>query len=413
MASPSLTSTRVGFAALRANPLRTFLSTLGVIMGVAALVSVLSLGDGMEHFARTQIDRTSDLQFIQVNPVTTREVDGQSFPRPDVRLFTVDDVAGLQSRLAVPAQVTVVVRAGALVSRPPGRPRGVVVFGATPALAAMRGLHARAGRFFDEAETRAGAPVVVLSNALAAALAAPAAGVSLVDSTVLVQGQPRRVVGVLAPGQDSTALQAFVPITGAVAAMLPSTTVRAPMLLIHVDSVNQVDSARAVVERWLAAGDPAWKDRVRVVTNEYRLGQVQQGLLLFKLLMGALTGISLLVGGIGIMNVLLASVAERTREIGIRRAAGARRREIMTQFLAESVAITSTGAVVGAVFGVAAAYTVTAVMRARTRATVYAGLSWSTLAVAALAALVVGIGFGLYPALKAARLSPIDAIRHE
>ena len=85
----------------------------------------------------------------------------------------------------------------------------------------------------------------------------------------------------------------------------------------------------------------------------------------------------------------------------------------MTLFHAESVAITSTGAVVGAVFGVAAAYTVTAVMRARTRATVYAGLSWSTLAVAALAALVVGIGFGLYPALKAARLSPIDAIRHE
>ncbi|MGH7670552.1 MAG: ABC transporter permease, partial [Gemmatimonadaceae bacterium] len=147
--------------------------------------------------------------------------------------------------------------------------------------------------------------------------------------------------------------------------------------------------------------------------NQYRIGQVQQGMLLFKLLMGALTGISLLVGGIGIMNVLLASVAERTREIGIRRATGARRREIMMQFLAESVAISGAGAVLGAGLGVAAAYTVTAIMRMRTRATVYAGLSWSTLIVAALAALAVGIGFGLYPAIKAARLSPIDAIRHE
>ncbi|OYV71816.1 MAG: hypothetical protein B7Z72_06145, partial [Gemmatimonadetes bacterium 21-71-4] len=128
---------------------------------------------------------------------------------------------------------------------------------------------------------------------------------------------------------------------------------------------------------------------------------------------GALTGISLIVGGIGIMNVLLASVAERTREIGIRRATGARRREILLQFLAESVTITGAGAVLGAGLGVAAAYAVTAFMRMRTRATVYAGLSWSTLIVAAVAALVVGLGFGIYPALKASRLSPIDAIRHE
>ena len=406
-------SLKVGFTALRANPLRTLLSTLGVIMGVAALVSVLSLGDGMERFARAQIDRTSSLQYVQVRSLTTREVDGQSFPRPDVRVFTLADADGLERALPMPAEVALVLTGSGLVHRASGPARGASVLGTVPALAAMRELKLEAGRFFDDGETRDGKPVVVLSYGLARALAGGAPVASLRDSMVTVQSAERRVVGIVAPGADSTVLQAFVPLTGAETAMTPAGAARVPSMLVHVDSVNQVEAARAAVERWFAAGDTAWKSRVSVVTNQYRIGQVQQGLLLFKLLMGALTGISLLVGGIGIMNVLLASVAERTREIGIRRATGARKREIMMQFLAESVAISGVGAVLGAGVGVGAAYAVTAIMRMRTRATVYAGLSWSTLAVAALASLAVGIGFGLYPAIKAARLSPIEAIRHE
>ena len=155
-------STRVGFTALRANPLRTLLSTLGVVMGVAALVSVLSLGDGMEHFVRAQIDRTSDLQFVQVQPRTTIEIDGQSFARPDVRRFTVADAQAAQRALTVSAEVGLLTRGGALVhSGGSPAPRGAAVLAVTPSVAEFRNLHVAAGRFFSDSETAAGALVVV------------------------------------------------------------------------------------------------------------------------------------------------------------------------------------------------------------------------------------------------------------
>ena len=157
----------------------------------------------------------------------------------------------------------------------------------------------------------------------------------------------------------------------------------------------------------------AWKERVNVVANSTRVEQLTQALLVFKILMGAITSVSLLVGGIGIMNVLLAAVVERTREIGIRKATGARNRDILVQFLAESVTITSVGAAIGVVLGLGIAFLAAAIMRMQTQAPVHAAVSVSTIVVAAVASIVVGITFGLYPALRASRLSPIDAIRHE
>ncbi|MDQ3517221.1 MAG: FtsX-like permease family protein [Gemmatimonadota bacterium] len=134
---------------------------------------------------------------------------------------------------------------------------------------------------------------------------------------------------------------------------------------------------------------------------------------LFKLLMGAITGVSLVVGGIGIMNVLLAPVTERTREIGVRKATGARNKDVLAQFLAESVAIAGIGGILGTALGVAVAVAVAAFMRSQSGVPIHAGFSVGTLAVAVAAPLVVGLVFGTYPALRASRLSPIEAIRHE
>ena len=170
---------------------------------------------------------------------------------------------------------------------------------------------------------------------------------------------------------------------------------------------------RLRIEQWLTRRVGAWQGRVDVTMNRSRVEQVEQGMLVFKLLMGAITGVSLLVGGIGIMNVLLASVVERTREIGIRKAAGAQHRHILVQFLCESVAISAAGSLFGVALGLATSFGVSAIMRARTNAPVYAWVSPSTIGVAVLASVFVGLTFGLYPALRAAGLAPIEAIHRE
>jgi putative ABC transport system permease protein len=189
---------------------------------------------------------------------------------------------------------------------------------------------------------------------------------------------------------------------------------RPAQLLATAKTVEGVATTRAAIERWAAREiGPNWKDRVSVVSDESRLAQVQKALLLFKLFMGALMSISLIVGGIGIMNVLLSSVIERTREIGIRKATGAANRHILWQFLCESVAITGVGSLIGLVLGVVAAFSITAIMRRVAHAPIQAWLSPSTVVVAIGASVLIGLTFGLYPAMRAAKLSPIDAIHHE
>jgi putative ABC transport system permease protein len=411
MPSPTSSSIRIGFATLRANPMRTALSTLGIIIGAASLVAVLSLGDGLERFGRMQLEQTTDIQSVVVQPRTVQLIDGQAYLLDRFAVFTPATTDSLLALLPGVASATLTLS---------GTVPGDSSMGLTQVVLTLANAGEQladklsAGRYFTAAEVQARAPVVVLSDGLSRRLTGKEPALA-VGQGVELNGQRHQVVGVLkgALGETKGGL-VYAPIGSQGTLLAPTPRPRAPTMILQAGRVEDVSQVQTGVEAWLASQfGREWRKYATVQSNRARVSQVELGMKVFKGFMGAITGISLIVGGIGIMNVLLAAVAERTREIGVRKAIGARRQDVLAQFLAESVAISGIGSMVGALLGLGSAFAITSLIRQQTSAMIFAGFSWGTMAVAAISALLVGLSFGLYPALRASRLSPIDAIRHE
>jgi putative ABC transport system permease protein len=408
---------RIGIDALRIHPLRTVLSVLGIIIGSASLVATMSVSDGMLGFARGQIERQTSVQVVTVASRTTDYRDGQWVAIQDYPVFSLADAAEARRAIEGVASVTVSLT-GSTTTRYRGVKQRVRATLGTADLPDFGTIELAAGRFFSAVEAAHNAPVVVVNFELARELAPGRDPLSLVNEGVEVRGRVRRVIGVLARNKYAEPrdpdFQIFAPIRAATALLEPPQGGRfTPMLQLKASSVESVMALHDAAVDWLARRYVRWQDRIRVTVGLERLSQVEQAILLAKLFFGALVGISLLVGGIGIMNVLLASVTERTREIGIRKAVGATGGDIRTQFLAESVAIAFVGTGIGLVLGLLLAVVVTAGFRYFVEAPVYPALSPSTVLIAILSSSIVGLAFGTFPARRAARLPPIEAIAHE
>jgi putative ABC transport system permease protein len=285
-----------------------------------------------------------------------------------------------------------------------------VIAAVTPGVFEQRQIRLVAGRLLTEEDVASSASVALLSVTAARALGPEVAGA--VGRAIRIDGRPYSVIGVLDPGAEESVARLAIPLVPP--GQLPGAAeARPPALTIRAARVEDAPAVRTQTEAWLAARWDTAGRTFTVSSNVDRVAQASRGMLIFKLVMGTVAGISLVVGGIGIMNVLLASVTERTREIGIRRASGARRRDIRRQFLAEAIAISAVGSGLGAMLGMLVSVAALRVISSLSEARVSAVFAWESIALAIGAALFVGLVFGLYPALRAARLSPIEALRHE
>jgi putative ABC transport system permease protein len=395
---------RLGVRSLRLHRLRSSLSILGVVFGVAAVIAMSSVGEGARRETLAQIAS------LGIDTVTVRPRPAEPGERTPAALPAA--AAESIGRVVPAVRAVAPLRVAELPAEAGGRSAAVVAIGTTPAYREATRLEVAAGRFLADVDVADRKRVAVLGAAAARALFPLG---SPVGESVRVGGDWFRVVGVLegraSPRGRGAAIRGR-DLNRSVLVPLGALDRGADRRLDGVDEVVfRLATPEAVVPgagvalalvRRATGGEP-----VEAIVPREILRQRERTQRVFNVVTGAVAAISLLVGGIGIMNIMLASVAERTREVGVRRALGARRRDVAAQFLVESSLLTVAGGLLGSVLGLVGSALIQ----------LFAG--WPTavhplmLAAALVVALAVGIGFGFYPAWHAAGLDPVEALRQE
>jgi putative ABC transport system permease protein len=410
---------------LAAHKLRSALTMLGMIFGVGAVIAMMSIGAGAERQALASIERLG-LRNVLVRAKTFKDDELREIRQTSLGVSQRDAAAITE---AVPGVELVAPRIRIdpyKVLSPTGKSDGAAVYGATPVYASLAHLSLAEGRFLDSLDENTHAQVAVIGPAVRRDLFGygPAVGKLMKINDVWLE-----VVGVLAAADAAPAgKEKTGPPTGGDEDAAPAVSATREIYLPlstadrkfeHPDLASPLDEIVVRLKDGVSGAESSavmrdLLDRLHAGTGDYEL-VVPEALLaesrrtqrLFNVVMGAIAGISLLVGGIGIMNIMLATVLERTREIGVRRAVGARSWDIRFQFIVESFAISLIGGLAGIVVGLALARGVAA----------FAG--WETIVTGASiilstgVAMVVGLASGIYPASRAAALDPIEALRYE
>ena len=403
----ALINVGIALTALRTNLMRSILTALGVMIGVLAVVLAVAVGSGAQVSVESTISQLGSnmaLVFPQPDTKTARSRDAGKLTERDARAVerSIPGVSAVAPQLRSNLQLSI-----------PARRVTTSGIGITPGYAKVTNTELGSGRMVTDADVQAAARVIVLGQTVATSLFGD---LDPIGQSVRVDKVPFRVIGLLAAkgtslGNDNDDL-ALVPLS--TARQRFSSTLKGPddlsLLFVGFDpEVNLGDAKREVV-RLLRQRYSVEKGDVQpftVRTTEEFQQQTATVTGVFQAVLVAIASISLLVGGIGIMNIMLVSVTERTREIGIRKAIGARRLDILTQFLLEALFLSLVGGLIGVGMGKLGSDGIAQANGWRVQ------VSWSSISLAFGFSAVVGIFFGFYPALKASNLSPIDALRYE
>lgn len=400
---------------IRTEKLKSFFSLLGVIIGVMFLLVVVSVVEGMDRY----ITEDFASQIFGINTITVTRAPSVQITAggPETRRWarrrrlTHEDAGIIRDGLTVPALVAAESDAGGTLEGDNGRKvENVIISAGPPELLQIRNLVVERGRPFSPQEAERGVPVVILGKSTAEVIFQ---NLDPLGRSVRIRGFPYRVIGIL---EEQGSIFGISLDNRAIApALSPIQNVVSPRgyvenILVQTTEPAGIQPAMMEIEAILRTKDglrPSEPNSFELETAEESLGFWDTiSRILFVALPG-LVGISLVVGGIVIMNIMLVSVMERTREIGVRKAIGARRRDIVVQVLIESATLSGTGAVLGVAVGAGLAWVVAAV------SPMPAALApkWITLGVGL--GVAVGMIAGVYPAARAAKLDPVDALRHE
>ena len=403
----ALATAKIAGRALRRNPMRSALTTLGIIVGVGAVIAMVGIGNGAKAQVESQIASLGRNVILVFSGSTTSS--GLHTGWGGAGTLTVEDVDAIEREIDGVARISPEVRTVTQVVAG-NQNWATQVLGESPDYFEIRGWPLADGAPFTERDVRSANKVAVIGRTTAQQLYG---GDSPIGRIVRIKNVPFVIVGLLTPrglsvmGTDQDDV-IIVPYTAAMKRVMGTTTLRS----INIQAATPTLLAsmpRQITEllRQRHRIGPGRDDDFTVRTQQDIAEAATETSRVMTTLLGAIAGVSLIVGGIGIMNIMLVSVTERTREIGIRMAVGAHARDILMQFLLEAIALSSLGGVIGIVFGIVTAKVLSAVANWPTL------ISVQSIAVAFLFSAAVGIFFGFYPARKASRLDPITALRYE
>lgn len=394
---------------LASNKLRSGLTVLGIVIGVGAVIAMLAIGSG------AQATITGSISSIGTNLLFVLQGGSEEVRNPEP--LTLDDAQAIDDAFAAPSVVGVApILQGTVEVSFTGEGEFTTLRGVTPDYGSVRNVGLSEGEFVSELHMLGRSAVAVVGPDVAEALFGRSEGV--VGETIRIEGQPFRVIGVKeakgGSGFSNPDDEVLIPMSTAQARLLRRSRSQVDMIIVQAISAEGVTSASEEVAAILRSRHrtPIGEDDFTIFTQQDFIDTASTITGVLTIFLGGIAGISLLVGGIGIMNIMLVSVTERTREIGLRKAIGARKLDILIQFLTESALLSLIGGVIGILLGWGLSELV-GTIAAASDAELNPRIGLDAVLLATLFSTAVGLFFGLYPARRAADLEPVEALRYE